>query len=451
MKPRMPKNKKPPTAPTAKVGIGSIATTNQVVAIEKPVYGGSFLARAEGKAIFVPLTLPGEQARVRITEDRDKRGYAKAEVDELITTASERIAPRCPHFGPCGGCNYQHTGYPNQLEIKKTILRETFERAGVNPPEEITVLEGEPWEYRNRIRVGFDAEGNPGYRARRSHDLVPIRECPIAAPLLVRAALVTGEVLARVPDNLRPHEALFFCNAEESALLITFFVKEPAQFRLESVAGLVAERIPQLLGAEFASGGRPGRPPRTLGTWGRSSLSYRTLAAEYWVDLGSFFQVNRWLVDPLLDRVTAGHAGAIAWDLFAGVGLFAKKLARQFEKVRAVEIAPGATAALAANLTGSPGEPTLMSTLEFLRSRAGAEQPDLIVVDPPRSGLEAETSELICATAADRIVYVSCDPATLARDLRTFLAERYEVESVALADLFPQTFHLETIVRLRRS
>jgi len=449
MKPRQVRKRVP------QVSIPRPGTTaspsSQLVTIEKPVYGGSFLARVDGKAIFVPLTLPGEQARIRIIEDREKRGYAKAELDQVLSTAPERIVPRCQHFGPCGGCNYQHTGYANQLEVKLAILRETLERAGVPVPDDIAILSAQPWEYRNRIRVGFDQDGNPGYRARRSHDLIAIRECPIAAPLLVRTAMVAGEALARVPSNLRPHEALLFCNGDESELLATLFVQEPALLRLDPLAAALRERIPQLQGAELAVGGRPGHPARSLAQWGVPSLTYRTSGTEYRVDHAAFFQVNRWLLDPLLDHVTADQRGALAWDLFAGVGLFARQLAHRFERVRAVESAGASTAALSANLAGTSGESVAMPVLEFLRSRTHEERPDLIVVDPPRTGLGDDTNRLLGEVAAPALVYVSCDPATLARDLRTLLASGYALESLALADLFPQTFHLETIVRLRRS
>jgi 23S rRNA (uracil1939-C5)-methyltransferase len=423
----------------------------QVLNIEKPVYGGSFLARVNGKAVFVPMTLAGEQARVRITEDREKRGYAKAEVEELITAAPERIKARCPHFGPCGGCNYQHTGYDNQLTIKKEILRETLERAGVPAPSEIGVLSAHPWEYRNRIRVGFDAEGRPGYRARRSHDLIAIRECPISAPLLVRAAVAAGEILARVPHNLRPHELLLFCNADESQLLATFFVRDDSQLRLDPIASALHERIPQLAGAELASGGRPGHPPRTLARWGASSINYVAAATAYRVDHGAFFQVNRWLIDSMVRHVVAGQSGALAWDLFAGVGLFARQLTKSFEKVVAVESAPTSTKALAANLAGTNGEAVAAFTLDYLRQNANGPRPDFIIVDPPRTGLGDEINRLLATTAAPRIAYVSCDPATLARDLRVLTASGYELESVTMTDLFPQTFHLETIAALRRS
>jgi len=425
---------------------------NGLVDITKPVYGGAFLAHAEGKAIFVPLTLPGEQVRIRIIEN--KSGYSKAELAEVITPSPLRIAPPCPYFGACGGCNYQHTSYETQLTFKQEILRETLERGGVEVPEEISILSANPWAYRNRIRLAFDPAGNPGYRSRRSHALIPIRECPIAAPLLLSAALAVGEMLERVPPNLRPAEMSLFCDPAESALLVTFFTTdsavESAKARLEPLARALHERVPILQSAELAAGGRPGHPPRTLAQWGAASIHYPAAGFDYRVDQGAFFQVNRWLVDALVESVTAKQSGKLAWDLFAGVGLFARKLTGSFDRVVAVESAPASKAALEHNLQGTAGQAASESSLDFLRLNSKNQKPDLIVVDPPRTGLGAEITTLLSAFAAPTLVYVSCDPATLARDLRALIASGYHIRSVTLADLFPQTFHLETVVHLRR-
>jgi 23S rRNA (uracil1939-C5)-methyltransferase len=420
-----------------------------LVEIEKPIYGGQFLARAEGKAVFVPLTLPGEQVCIRVTQS--KSGYSTAELTEIVQPSPQRIAPHCPHFGACGGCNYQHTDYENQLAFKQSILRETLDRAGIAPPEVINVLYADPWSYRNRIRLAFDAHGNPGYRSRKSHSIIPISQCPIAAPLLLSAAQVVAESLQRVPANLRPAELLLFSNAEESALLATFFAADSAGVRLEPLARALQDRIPALESAKLAAGGRPGRPPRTLAQWGADSILYSAAGFNYRVDQGAFFQVNRWLIDALVDRVTQSQSGKLAWDLFAGVGLFARKLTASFERVIAVESAPASKAALIHNLRSTSGEAVNSDTLQFLRDTKPTEPPDLIVVDPPRTGLGAEIVALLVTIAAPTLVYVSCDPATLARDLRALIASGYAIESVTLADLFPQTFHLETIVHLRRA
>ncbi len=423
------------------------AEAAMLVRIEKPVYGGAFLARIEGKAVFVPLALPGEQARVRIVDD--KRGYATAEVEEIVSAAPERVVPTCRHFGTCGGCNYQHTGYETQLALKLTILRETLQRGGVRVPEEIAILAAEPWGYRNRIRLAFDAKGNPGYRGRRSHAVVPVSECPIAAPLLLQAAMAFTEAARQFAPALRPNELALFCNGEETSLLATLFTADVAKIQVDDFAAALAKAIPPLRGMEIVAEGRAGQRPRSFARWGTASLVYRAAGSDYRVDSGAFFQVNRRLVDALVERVTAGHEGSLAWDLFAGVGLFARKLTEKFSRVVAVESSPAATQALQQNLSGTTGVAVKADTLAFLRSRI--EHPDLIVVDPPRTGLGAETTMLLGAVAAPLLVYVSCDPATLARDLRALTGSGYAIESVTLADLFPQTFHLETVVHLRRA
>jgi 23S rRNA (uracil1939-C5)-methyltransferase len=430
------------------------------IQIEKPIYGGAFLARVEGKAVFVPLALPGEQARVRIVDDR--RGYAAAEVEEITARAPERTQPVCPHFGACGGCHYQHAHYESQLAFKEMILRETLERAGVQAPERIDVLAAEPWGYRNRIRLAFDVAGRPGYRGRCSHAVVPLEQCPIAAPVLVKAAIEAADVLRTVAPTLRPTDLALFARADEQALLAGVVVADAAQKPFEDFARAWAERVPAVKGVELLvasrqHGRRSAPPPRPVARWGELSIAYHAAGFGYRVDQGAFFQVNRRLVDALVERVTAGHSGRVAWDLFAGVGLFARRLAANFEQVVAVESAPMATDALAENLCGTGGQAVAASTADFLRRVAKRDVaqdfivPDLIVVDPPRTGLGAEVAERIAEVAAPCLAYVSCDPATLARDLKLLLASGYVIDSVALADLFPQTFHLETVVQLRRS
>jgi 23S rRNA (uracil1939-C5)-methyltransferase len=443
----------------------------KAVDIEKAIYGGAFLARHEGKAIFIPLALPGEQAQVRIVEE--KKSYAAAEIIRIATPAPERVIPECRHFGACGGCQYQHASYEAQLRFKQSILRETLERGGVRAPDSMTVLAAEPWQYRNRIRLALDAAGNPGYRGRRSHRLVPIAECPIAMSLLVRAALAAGEIMRALTPSRRATELSLFCDAEGTALLAS--LSAPASFSLHDFCRALAERIPQLTGAELAAEDPAGRHPRGdsrtplaapgKALWGAPSLTYRAAGYSYRVDHGAFFQVNHRLIDALVDRVLGGGdgedaQGALAWDLFAGVGLFARRLAGRFTRVLAVESAPSAAAALAQNLAGTGGEPVYATTLDFLRrvdaSRPGKIVPgrivpDLIIVDPPRAGLEAETTALLARIAAPALTYVSCDPATLARDLRPLLDAGYVISDITLADLFPQTFHIETVVHLRRS
>ena len=426
-------------------------SANQLVKLEKPVYGGACLAHVEGRAVFVPLTLPGEEARIRIAQS--KSTFAEAEAEEIMSAAAGRVEAACPHFGSCGGCAYQHADYSTQLEMKQAILRETLQRAGVEPPEQIETLNAEPWGYRNRIRLAMDAAGNPGYRGRRSHAVTPVRECPIAAPLLVESALILAEVAKKTAPSLKATEIALFANGAPDQLLLTVLTASARKLHFEELCAALKEKIPTLHGAELAVEDRRGGLPHTIARWGESSLRYTVAGFDYRVDHGAFFQVNRWLLEAMVEHVVAKGSGKLAWDLYAGVGLFARQLTRCYERVIAVESAPCSTQALAANLKGTRSAPVRATTLDFLRKNNSGEKfqrPDRIVVDPPRAGLGAEVCSLLAKIAAPEVVYVSCDPATLARDLRMLIDAGYAIHSFALADLFPQTHHMESIVHLRR-
>jgi 23S rRNA (uracil1939-C5)-methyltransferase len=275
-------------------------------------------------------------------------------------------------------------------------------------------------------------------------------------PLLVKAAQTLAEVARRFFRVLRLTEVSLFCDANETSLLVSLFSTSAKTESFADFASTLAKQVPELKGVELVAESdranrKPAGVPRTIAQWGEPSLFYRAAGFDYRVDHGAFFQVNRWLVDGLMERVTAGQQGELAWDFFAGVGLFARKLSSTFGHVVAVESAPAAIAALDENLRCSTGSAVRASTLDFLRSRNKTERPDLIVVDPPRTGLGAEITTLLADIAAPALTYVSCDPATLARDLRALIASGYTIQSLTLADLFPQTFHLETVVDLRRA
>jgi 23S rRNA (uracil1939-C5)-methyltransferase len=267
----------------------------------------------------------------------------------------------------------------------------------------------------------------------------------------MKTAAAFAASLREIGLALRPTEITLFCNSNESALLVSLFIAAPGKFRFDDVAVAFKERVPELQGLEFVVEDRKGERPRTLARWGATSLAYRAASFDYRVDHGSFFQINRWLVDTLVERVTAGRSGKLAWDLFAGVGLFARQLAAKFEYVVAVESAPSTSEALKENLKNTHSETVKAEALAFLRRHSKSGIPDLIVVDPPRVGLGPETTAQLSRIAAPDVVYVSCDPATLARDLRALSGSGYQIESITLVDLFPQTFHLETVVTLRRA
>jgi 23S rRNA (uracil1939-C5)-methyltransferase len=429
--------------------------------IDKAIYGGAGLARADegdfaGRAVFVPLTLPGELVEARIAGD--KRSFLAAEADAILEPSLLRTTPACPYFGVCGGCSYQHAVYAHQLEIKIGILKETLERAQIATVPAINSVSGDPWRYRNRIRLHVHADPFAlGYRERRSHSDLPVAECPIAAPILVKAIVAVTELGPSLNLAELCQEIEFFTNNDEDSLLVSIATKQKlphATARLRAVAEAWKQKLPQLAGAAlFASQGK--QPPRLIASWGKQSLAYKAAGTSYQVGIGSFFQVNRHLVDSLAELVVANQSGRLAWDLYAGVGLFARALAVSFERVIAVEASPGSVADLRRNLQGDAHRVLEATTLDFLRKQKpatakSAKPPDLVVVDPPRAGLGSEIVSLLGAVSPAQIVYVSCDPATLARDLAALLQFGYDLRTISMVDMFPQTFHLESVSVLDR-
>ncbi|WP_263410369.1 23S rRNA (uracil(1939)-C(5))-methyltransferase RlmD [Terriglobus tenax] len=424
--------------------------------IDKAIYGGNGLARMTegeqaGKAVFVPFVLPGEvvEAHVRAS----KKGFAEAALLSVPEPSQDRIEARCKHFTFCGGCQYQHATYDAQLAMKRGILEETMQRAGVRDLPTIQVHAAEPWGYRNRIRLRVEAN-RIGYNRRASHAFLPVEECPIAAPLLWQAV----QALTELPLE-GVAEVEFFTDAHESKLQLTVLAeKHLSQKRLTRLCEMLQQRIPQLAGASVVQAdprqrGHRGQPDESVeghvaAHWGEASLPYLASGQTYRVQAGGFFQVNRFLIDTMVRIVTANHSGERAWDLYAGAGLFTAALMKNFAQVTAVEIGEASFRELAA-LTTPPHRAMRATTAEFLK-RGKLEAPDLIVVDPPRAGLGTEVVERLIAISVPRIVSVSCDPATFSRDAAGLLQSGYTLAELHLVDMFPQTFHLETVAVFTR-
>jgi 23S rRNA (uracil1939-C5)-methyltransferase len=438
------------------------------------IYGGDGLARlpaddrGRGKAVFIPSVLAGEKVDASLTEQ--KPGFARAAVETVIEPSPHRVQPACPYFGRCGGCHYQHAGYDHQLEIKKEILRESLRRtAKLELPFEIDVHPSPPWNYRNRSRLQVQVRPSfaAGYFKFASHELLEVEQCPISSPLINRgiASLWQNGRSGRVPEGVR--EVEFFANADDTQLLLDVACAGEARRAAVRVwAEELRAALPQIAGVvvfrEANPGDRKARAPEILITVGTSFLTYQTQRAAYRVSAGSFFQTNRYLIDELVKIVTAGRSGQLALDLYAGAGLFSTALAGDFHHVVSVEPSQTSSADLAYNQSSIGEGKAVQATTEQYLARAestgrvgkGAvllhipHKPDLAVVDPPRSGLGERVARLLAILAASRVIYVSCDPATLARDLIILLAAGYRVEQVHLVDLFPQTYHLESVVHL---
>jgi 23S rRNA (uracil1939-C5)-methyltransferase len=414
--------------------------------IEKAIYGGDGLARVpEGKTVFIPGTLPGEL--VEATLAVDKRSFANGALDAVLEVSPERVLPGCEYVPRCGGCQYQHASPAFQLQMKLDILKETLTRAHLPLPNEIGSVAGQPWGYRNRIRLHVMGAAL-GYRQRGSHQLLRVTHCPIAAPLLERAIAAVERIAQETALGSLCEEVEFFTNGEQDRLLVSLWSEKPRRLRersLEAFAERLKVEIPVLAGV-----GLWAQQSSSMMHWGERSLTYTVSGVAYQVSLGSFFQVNRFLVPDLLQVAIGNRSGKLAWDLYSGVGLFAQALS--YEKVIAVESEGSSADDLKTNLENKRHRVVRSNTLDFLRSQTpGQEKPELILVDPPRAGLGKEICAHLAGVGAPEIVYVSCDPATLARDLQLLLHSGYSVKKMDLIDLFPQTFHMETVSFLQRN
>ena len=420
--------------------------------IEKLVYGGHGLARLpEGKTVFMPFVLPQEEISATIIQE--KSSFARATADQVLKPSPYRVQPQCPYFAACGGCHYQHSGYTAQLENKRAILKETLLRNGkLEWKGEIITHSGEPWGYRNRsrLKVRSGEAFAIGYHRMGSHDLLAVKQCPISSPAINRILTHLWEMgeAGKVPAGISEIE--FFADHADTKMVLEIYLAPDAPEMREFAADLQA-KAPEIKGIAFFvenAGSEPGnqQPKYTVGD---AALPYQVGEKAFRVSAGSFFQVNRYLVRELVQTVVGDFHGRIALDLYAGVGLFATHLSKRFDQVFAVESAPVSATDLQANAIKNVVP--VLSTAEGFLPRCINMQPELVVVDPPRAGLGAKATQLLAALRVKRIVYVSCDPATLARDTKLFLETGYHVEEVHMVDLFPQTFHIESVVRLARS
>jgi 23S rRNA (uracil1939-C5)-methyltransferase len=396
------------------------------VKIEKWVYGGAGLGRVDAQVALVPYVLPGEEIQVETVRRRAQ--ILEARATEWIVRSEHRIDAACPVFTRCGGCQYQMAPYAFQVERKVEILQEMFRRVGRFTPEcAVEVISGEPWGYRNRAQFHIHGH-NFGFNAPASDKVVDVDQCPILSPEL-NAALKKLRALRRdrnFPRFLRQVE--LFSNGDKT---------------LFNVIATDGDRGVARGFFEWLETHIPGAS--------EGQLDYPAAGFNYRVSFKSFFQVNRFLIDALVQRALDIPTPKTALDLYSGVGLFSLPLAKRGAEVTAVESdSSGSRDAL---------ENSQRAKLAVAAHRMQAEQylegitksPEYVLADPPRSGLGRPVTEHLVRLKPARMTMVSCDPSTLARDMAAMLAAGYRVERVTLIDLFPQTSHIETIAQLVRS
>jgi 23S rRNA (uracil1939-C5)-methyltransferase len=429
-----------------------------LLSIEKLVYGGDGLAHAEGNTMFVPYVIPGEEVRAAVKNKRNTVVWTK--LVEVTSPAPQRQKPLCPHFQTCGGCHYQHISATKQLNFKIDILRETLSRLGhITWDGPIQTHTAEPYRYRNRAQWAL-RDSKPlalGYFLPESSVIVPIDQCPVLSPTLAKAfeRLQNLTRNGNLPDKVQEIEAFVDSKDEKIALNVAFerFPKSPAD-----LAATFREALP-LLDSLLLLDQSKGRFELT----GPGFLVHEVGGFRFRVSHLSFFQVNRFLIEDLLKTMTSDAKGDVALDLYSGVGFFTLPLAKAFDKVVCVDANLAAARDLYANAESAGVTITSHNehAEEFLRKTQ--EKPDFVLLDPPRAGLGAGAAAALAALGAPEIRYLSCDPSTLARDLAVLTgsskrkegegapAVRYDITDVQLFDLFPQTFHIETFVRLRRA
>ena len=403
------------------------------------------IGRHEGRAIFVPFALPGETVRVEIVEE--KKRFARARLLEILTPAPERVLPRCPHHfslqpppgfaseslaSACGGCQLQHLAYPAQLAFKQRTVREQFQRlAGFDDPPVRPVLPApSPFEYRNHAQFALTPNGQLGLRAANSHHVVPIRVCHQVEPSL--AALFPQIVM---DPELAPeveHVTLRAGGMDEVLVL----------FETAAEAPEVEIDLPVSAALLRADGS-------TMVLAGGDHVFIEVKGRSFKVSGGSFFQVNTAVADMLVDWVLEGLAltgDERVLDLYSGVGLFSAFLASRARAVVGVEAYEPAVADAAVNLDEFDNVEIYAAPVEEVLPQLSGPF-EAAVLDPPRAGCSVEVLDALIQARVARIMYVSCDAATLARDARRLVDGGYALDWIQPLDMFPQTHHVECVAR----
>lgn len=402
------------------------------IQIGSPAFGGTSIGRLpSGKAVFVPYALEGEKVRVRILEE--KPGYCRAELLDVLESSPARIAPRCPHFGVCGGCHYQHMDISDQQKIKEGIVRDQLQRVGGLVDVRVDPIQPSPlaWNYRNNIQFHLTPEGKLGFQAPYSHDVVPIRECHLPLPAL---------------NQLWPHLDLEPIPGVQRINLRSGVNDDPL-IVFESQSDVTPEfEVDFPVSAMFIG---PNGPVVLAGS---DYLTMAVAGKEFHVSGNSFFQVNTEqaaaMVEHILSLVPFEAESTVA-DVYCGVGLFSAFIAPKVKHLTGIELNPSACEDFSINLDSFDNVDLYQGPAEVVLPALEI-KPDILLFDPPRSGLEPRVLDAAARLAPAAIVYVSCDPVTLSRDAARLIKKGYHLEQVTPFDVFPQTYHIETISLFRK-
>ncbi len=401
--------------------------TAETVTLTKYSYGGETFGRLPDKrAVFVMFTIPGERVHIELVED--KKGYARGSVLDVLEVSPERIDPRCPHFTHCGGCHYQHIPYEVQLTAKTGILQDQLLRIGKieNPPIHPIIPSPNPWNYRNHVQFHLTPEGKLGFQAHRSHTIVPIQECHLPEDTLNEVWPLLD--LEPVPGL----EKLSFRAGTDGDLLLALKSNNP---------------VPIELSVDLPISVVHTGPGGSLILAGDDHIVIEVMNMVFQVSAGSFFQVNTHMAALMIQHILENlkiPEKAVVIDAYCGVGLFSAFLAPLVDQLIGIESSANACGDFVTNLDEFDNvtlyEAPVGDTLAIVDVK-----PDIILVDPPRGGLDRLAMDGLLELKPEIITYVSCDPATLSRDARRLIKGGYQLIQITPFDLFPQTYHIESI------
>ncbi len=395
--------------------------------LDNAAFGGESIGRlSDGRAVFVPFSIPGETIRIRITQD--KKRYARGKLLEVLEPSPFRVAPRCRHFGVCGGCHYQHMAYEEQLVIKRKILKDQLERIGklTNPPVEDMIASPNIYNYRNHIQFHISGEGKLGFFLADKRGVLEISECHLPEEMLNKL----WQLLEVGPKTGISNLGLRLGRDDDILLTLESGDVFNAEFNVEALPVSVVHLSPQevqiLAGSSYSVMQVKGR--------------------NFRVSAGSFFQVNIPQAEKLveiIEELIPENCGTIL-ELYAGVGLFSAFIASRTEKLVAVESSPQASEDFVQNLDEFDNIELYQGAVEEILPHLDI-QPEIVLLDPPRAGVDKNVLEKIISTSPGQVVYISCDPATLARDSRRLVQEGYKPVKFIPIDLFSQTYHIESL------
>lgn len=424
--------------------------------IEKLVYGGEGLARTpEGEVIFVPLSAPGETIEAERVVGRQKP--AKASIKALRSPSADRVEPACEIFGQCGGCQWQHLSLDAQWDWKQKIVAESLARLGKLPDVAVAKIispSTDGWQARNRVQWELvpDAANQScklGYHAAESHTVVEFNHCPIIPAPLNQLAQRLRELAQQTPQIAAKRFRVEACISPHETILLIFTGEKNSA--LHPLAEQLMQDFPALEGVCWIDNQQKDAPPKTIA--GQSSLQFALAGKQYRVSAGQFFQTSYAGAEVLLQVLDQWLPGPITslLDVYAGVGLFSVHLAQRTQRILTIESSSGAEADAFENFGLNGITNVAWKTSDARQAlRALKEDFEVAIVDPPRGGCQPEVLDWLSEHIEKQLIYVSCNPTTLARDLKHLVAQGWNIDAVQPVDMFPQTYHVETLVNLSR-